>query len=176
MLQAQGIPAWIQIGSIDKAITEMQYSDNAWVMAEVSPGALLALETTNGQVVPRAQAPRYYTGWSFDNPAEYKRFEELKYEHNVRVAIMNKMIEQSQASYADYQAAFNSYEQLTQEFNDKYAGQPPSEAAQNLSDEIKGQLAVARELEGRYNQLLALIAEQQEALEAIVPEMNALTN
>ncbi len=176
MLQAQGIEATIQIGSVDADINNMEDSDHAWVLAEVSPGTFLALETTNGQVVQREDNSRYYGGWSFDNPREYKRFEELKYEHNIRVSFMNGMIEQSKATFAQYQEAFDLYAALSDEFNSKYAGQPASAESQALADEINDQLAIVKELEGSYGRLETLIEEQGQELDNIVPQMNALTS
>jgi hypothetical protein len=174
MLQAQGIDAVIQIGNVEKAVTDMQESSHAWVVAEVAPGEFLALETTNGQAVSRAENPLYYAGWSFDNPQEYKRFEELKYEHNIRVSVYNSMVEETEGAYQEYQAAYNEYQELVGEFNSRYAGQVISDEAQALYDEINARLAVMKEAEGRYNQLQLLMAEQQQELDRIVPQMQSL--
>ncbi|MFC1943564.1 hypothetical protein ACFLWO_03175 [Chloroflexota bacterium] len=176
MLQAQGINAVIRIGNVHEAVLNMEDSSHAWVLAEISPGNYLALETTNGQVVLRKDNPLYYTGWSFDNPREYKRFEEFKYEHNVRVSIINQLIENTEHAYEEYEKAYSSYQELKDEFNSKYSGQPYSEESQDLTDEINDQLAVTKELEGRYNQLSDLIAEQQQDLDKIPPQMQALAH
>ncbi|MFC1991738.1 hypothetical protein ACFLVC_03330 [Chloroflexota bacterium] len=176
MLQAQGISAVIKIGSVDKAILNMEDSGHAWVLAEISPGNYLALETTNGQVVLRAENPLYYGGWSFENPREYKRFEELKYEHNVRVSLMNQWIEYYQDANEEYDRVYSSYQELIDEFNSKYAGQPYSEESQSLTDEMNAQLAVVKELEGRGTQLDILMDEQQQELEKIGTQMQALAH
>lgn len=161
MLQAQGIDAVIQIGDVEKAITEMQDSGHAWVLAEVAPGQELALETTNGNVVQRSENPLYYAGWSFENPAEYKRFEELKYEHNIRVEIYNSLAAEQQEVALEYNAAVDTYNSVVDQYN----------AGGVSIDELNNKKAVMKELEGRYNQLVDLIAEQQQAINAIPPEM-----
>ncbi|MFC2016259.1 hypothetical protein ACFLUF_00940 [Chloroflexota bacterium] len=176
MLEAQGIDALIQIGNVHEAVANMEESSHAWVLAEISPGHYLALETTNGLAVLEKENPLYYRGWSFDNPREYKRFEELKYEHNIRVSIMNKLIDKHQETYGEYQKEYSYYQELVDEFNGKYAGQPFSEESQMLDDEIEAQSAIAKKFEGRYNQLDELIIDQQQELENIVPQMQRLTN
>lgn len=176
MLQAQGIESTIQIGSVDADITNMEDSDHAWVLAEVAPGKFLALETTNGQVVQRENNARYYGGWSFDNPREYKRFEELKYEHNLRVSLYNEMREESQLVYAAYESEFSYLQELMDEFNNKYLGQPYTAEAQALNADISDQLAIVKKLEGNYSRLETLIEEQGLALDNIVPQMQALTS
>ena len=174
MLQAQGIDAVIQIGDVEKAVLNMQDSSHAWVKAEISPGKYLALETTNGHAVPRAENPLYYAGWSFDNPQEYKRFEELKYEYNVRAGILNSMVLEAEGTYQEYEEAFNDYQDLIDEFNSKYAGKVMSEEGQALYEEMNSQMAVFKELEGRYNQLQELMTVQQQELDDIVPQMQSL--
>ena len=174
MLQAQGIDAVIQIGDVEKVVLNMEESSHAWVKAEISPGEYLALETTNGQPVLKTENPLYYAGWSFDNPQEYKRFEELKYEYNVRAGILNSMIVQAEETYREYQKAFNDYQDIVEEFNSKYAGQIMSEEAQALYDEMNSRVAVVKELEGRYNQLQILMTVQQKELDSIVPKMKSL--
>jgi hypothetical protein len=72
MLKAQGINAKINVGNVDKDITDIRDADHAWVLAEISPGSYLALEATGGYSVQKTDNPRYYYGWSYDNPKELK--------------------------------------------------------------------------------------------------------
>lgn len=164
MLQAQGINAVIQIGDVEKAVVNMQDSGHAWVLAEVAPGQELALETTNGKAVKRSENPLYYAGWSFENPQEYKRFEELKYEHNIRVDIYNSLAAAQEQVAKDYNASVDTYNGIVDQYN---AGQASMEELNEKKESMK-------ELEGRYNQLVILIAEQQQAIDAIPPEMTKL--
>ena len=175
MLEAHGIDALIQIGNVKNAVLNMEESNHAWVLAEISPGNYLALETTDGRTVLKKENPLYYGGWSFDNPREYKRFVELKHEHNIRVSIMNQLIDKHQETYGEYEKEHSHYQELVNEFNRKYAGQPFSEESQILDDEIEAQSAIVKKLEGRYNQLEELVVDQQQELENIVPQMQGLT-
>lgn len=81
IVKTKGIEAKIEVGSVDRDITSLREADHAWVLAEISPGEWLALETTAGCVVYPQQNPRYYWGWSFDNP---KKFKEFNYWHLYR--------------------------------------------------------------------------------------------
>ena len=78
MVKTRGIEAKIQVGDVDRDITSLSEANHAWVLAETSPGECLALETTGGRVVYQWENPRYYWGWSFDNP---KKFKEFNYGH-----------------------------------------------------------------------------------------------
>ncbi|GAI88828.1 unnamed protein product, partial [marine sediment metagenome] len=86
MLKAQKIDALINIGNVEMGAENITEADHAWVLAETSPGKYLALETTGGYAV--SDNPLYYKGWSFDNPAEYKRFVELKHEYDFRASLV----------------------------------------------------------------------------------------
>lgn len=80
MLKAQGIDAKINVGNINKDITDIKDADHAWVLAEIAPNSYLALEATGGYSVQKADNPRYYYGWSFDNPKELKdAYDKLKH-------------------------------------------------------------------------------------------------
>ena len=74
MVKTKGLEAKIQVGNIERDITSVSEANHAWVLAETSSGKWLALETTAGQVIYRNQNPRYYSGWSFDNPGAFKKF------------------------------------------------------------------------------------------------------
>ena len=95
MVKTRGINAKIVAGSVEYSIsdfeTELDYFlniDHAWVLAEISPFEWIALETTGGYLVyvedPEyddgsvAMNDLYYTGYFFDNPAEFKKFITLR--------------------------------------------------------------------------------------------------
>ena len=164
MLQAQGISAVIQIGDIEKAIINMQDSSHAWVLARVSSGQDLALETTSGKAVKRTENPLYYTGWSFASPAKYKEFEQLKHEHNIRVEIYNSLAAKQEQIAKEYNAAVDEYNSLVDKYN----------SGQVSIEELNDKKAVMKELEGAYNQLVILLAEQQAKLDEIPPKMQSL--
>ena len=175
MLKAQGINTLIKIGNVKTGAKVITEADHAWVLAETTPGKYLALETTGGYAVWKADNPLYYEGWSFDNPKEYKRYVELREEYNIRVSIINQMTNKSQESYDEYKREFDYYQGLVDEFNKKYAGRRVSSQAQICEDKIETQLAIVKEKEGRCSQLTDLTNEQQQNLENIVSEMRGLT-
>ena len=89
MLKAAGIRSVVAVGDIESPITDIILSKHAWVLAEVTPGQYLALETTGGYPVAAAEHPLYYRGWTFDSPADLKSHNDMIREYNVRVAIRN---------------------------------------------------------------------------------------
>jgi hypothetical protein len=80
MVKTQGINATIEIGNVTQNITTVQESTHAWVLAEVSPGEWIAMETTGGYLVCGTPAtcavnnPLYYKGWNFNNPKELQDY------------------------------------------------------------------------------------------------------
>lgn len=79
MVVTKGIAAKIQVGNVERQITSLHEANHAWVLAETSPGSWLALETTAGRVVGPDENDKYYSGWSFANPKEFKDY--LYYGH-----------------------------------------------------------------------------------------------
>jgi outer membrane murein-binding lipoprotein Lpp len=92
MLKAQGISALIVVGKIDQSISDILQSDHSWVLAEVAPGDYLALETTGGRVVTRAENSLYYRGWTFSRPADMKNYQQLVVKYNEGVSFHNLMV------------------------------------------------------------------------------------
>jgi len=180
MLKAQGIPALIKIGNVETGAENITEADHAWVLAEVSPGHYLALETTAGYAVWEKDNPLYYQGWSFDNPREYKRFVELRQEYNIRATMIEQLASKAQETYEAYEEEYDYYQELLSEYDRRYAGHPVSQVlldeAMAYRDKIDAQLAVAEEKEGRYNALTELTNEQQHELENIAYEMKGLTS
>jgi len=107
MLQAQGIDAMIQIGSLDTTIADINQCNHAWVLAEVSPGEYLALEATGGYVVPKGENELYYKGWSFDNPKDFKRYSELRREYNIMVDVISMTLAEAQEVAKEHDQATN---------------------------------------------------------------------
>lgn len=177
MLKAQEIDALIQIGNVETGAENITEADHAWVLAEVSPGEYLALETTGGYAVWGDSL--YYQGWSFDNPREYKRFVELRQEYNIRVIMIEQLAIKAQETYEAHEKEYDYYQELINEYNRRYEGRSASSLncleAMEFRDEIDVQLASLKEKEGRYNELIELINEQQHELENIVSEMKGLT-
>jgi outer membrane murein-binding lipoprotein Lpp len=103
MLKAQGIDSLIVVGNKDSAVGDILLSNHAWVLAEVAPGEYLALETTGGYTVTESQNSLYYQGWAFGNPGDFKSYNDLVNEHNVRVEIHNDMVAEANAVGEEYE-------------------------------------------------------------------------
>jgi len=171
MLKAQEIDALIQIGNVETGAEDISEVNHAWVLAETSPGHYLALETTGGYAVWRKDAPLYYEGWSFDNPREYKRFEELSYEYNIPVSIIKQLGEALEVSR---NAALEAHAQLLK-LNNEVSGL--SVIDPSLSSKIAELIKKTEEYGeyvGRCDQLNELISQQQQELENIGYEMKGL--
>jgi len=169
MLKAQEIDALIQIGNVKTPAKDITDVDHAWVLAETSPGHYLALETTGGYAV--WDNPLYYKGWSFDNPREYKRFVELRYEYNIRLGIIGQLGEAFEVSRSTGLEAANEYTKLANELSGMSVLDPL------LSSKIAEAVLKAKECGeyiGRCEQLTELINEQTQELENIVSEMRGL--
>jgi len=173
MLKAQGINALIQIRNGDTGAEDITEVDHAWVLAEASPGRYLALETTGGYTVWEKDNPLYYRGWPFDNPREYKRFVELRYEYNIRVGIIKQLEEAFEASR---RAGLEAEAQLIK-LGNEVSGM--SVLDPTLFSKLEGLLLKANEYGkyiGRCDQLNELISQQGRELENIVSEMRGLTD
>lgn len=173
MLKAQGIDALIQIGNVQTRAEDITKANHAWVLAEVSPGYYLALETTGGYAVWRTDNPLYYEGWPFDNPREYKRFVELRYEYNIRVNLIEQLAQTFEVIRRAGLEAANEYNEISNEVNEMSVFDPL------LSSKVTEAVLKAEECGehiGRCDQLTELINEQTQELGNIVSEMRGLTN
>jgi len=173
MLKAQEIDALIQIGNVKTPAKDITDVDHAWVLAEVTLGHYLALETTGGYVVYKDDNELYYKGWAFDNPKEYKRYVELRYEYNIRVGIINQLKEAFEASR---NAGLEAQAQLLK-LSNEVSGLSVLDPL--LSSKIAELIEKAEEYGehvGRCDQLTELINEQMQELENIVSEMRGLTD
>ena len=173
MLKAQRIDALIQIGNVETGAENITEADHAWVLAELSPGQYLALETTAGSLVWREDNPLYYQGWSFDNPREYKRFVELKYEYNIRVKIIEQLAQAFEAAREAGLEATNEYTELGNEIN-KISVLDPLFSSKVAEVVLKAK--ECGEYIGRCNQLNDLIDDELQELENIASEMRGLTD
>jgi gas vesicle protein len=107
MLKAQGISAVIVVGDKDGAISDIIYSDHAWVLAEVGSGEYLALETTGGHSVSKDENPYYYQGWTFSSPYDLNSYNNLVREYNVRVSIRNRINDEANAVAEEHNQSTN---------------------------------------------------------------------
>lgn len=102
MLKAKGINAIVAVGSLNRQVTDIVQCDHAWVLAEVAPNEYLAIETTAGVVVTKAENPNYYRGWYYDNPAKIKDYNFWVKEYNTRISIHNDLVAADEEAVALY--------------------------------------------------------------------------
>jgi len=160
MLKTHEIDAVIAVGNKDTAISDIVQCNHAWVLAEVSPGENLALETTGGFVVPKSENELYYKGWSFATPSDFKKYNRLFEEYNVRVDIRNKLASEINAAAEEYNAAVD-------EWNEKYAGDSSSTGAQVHNARME-------EIEKKQDLLTEITREQEAEMNGIMFEINGL--
>jgi len=110
MVLTKGINAKIQIGNIERRIKSMLDANHAWVMAEVSPGKWLALETTGGYVVHLSKNDKYYYGHSFANPKDFNEYEKLGREYIAALSKERNAVE----NYNEMRDQYNGANGLTQ--------------------------------------------------------------
>lgn len=110
MVRTKGIEARIQVGNVKNDINSMAGANHAWVMAEVTPGKWLALETTGGYVVNQNKNARYYSGHSFSNPKEFRDYQTLIHQFNDAVQKQRNAAEDYNQMVSQYKAA-NGYDQ-----------------------------------------------------------------
>jgi len=96
ILFTKGVKALIVVGNLDEDIKHVYQANHAWVLAEISPGALLALDPQSG-VHFVDDKPRYYVGHGFTDPAGVK-------EHNPLL----KELKRAQEKYNDAAEKYNS--------------------------------------------------------------------
>jgi outer membrane murein-binding lipoprotein Lpp len=171
MLKAQGINAIVKTGNVKTEAKDITDADHAWVLAETSPGKYLALETTGGYAVWGEDNLLYYRGWSFDNPREYKRFVELKYEYNIRVRLIEQAGRDLESARQKGLDAANQLSLIAKELEALSILDPLWSF--KLGEAIP-KIEEMGEYIGRMKQLNELTSQQKQELENIVSEMRGL--
>jgi outer membrane murein-binding lipoprotein Lpp len=110
ILKAEGISSILAIGSIDNSITDIIDSDHAWVLAQMPDGSYLALETTGGYTVTRAENPKYYKGWAFTSPDKVADYHVYVDEYNEAVNIGRMLSTEDTVILNAYNASANQAE------------------------------------------------------------------
>jgi hypothetical protein len=105
MIETKGIKARVRIGNVDNKIKSMLDANHAWVMAEVSPGKWLALETTGGYAVRFNKNDKYYYGHSFSNPKDFKEYSILERQYNTALSKRRDAVEEYNQMVSQYNSA-----------------------------------------------------------------------
>jgi hypothetical protein len=114
IVRTKGFNAKIQAGNLDKDIDSIADANHAWVLAEVSPGTWVALETTAGEIVYREDNPRYYFGHTFADSGAVKEYQALAREYNTVLVKYNAAVDEYNRLLERYKNA-NSYTQASME-------------------------------------------------------------
>lgn len=125
LVKTKGINAKICAGNIEKNISNYKTREyfneinHAWVIAETSPFRYVALEPTGGYLVwgenrsadeESVENGLYYEGFCFDNPAEFKRFIELREDYLIVCGEADQMIEYWNENYAGEYLTYKIFE------------------------------------------------------------------
>ncbi|MDY6896004.1 MAG: hypothetical protein SVO01_11400 [Thermotogota bacterium] len=175
MVETQGINAEIAIGNVDNPNADWPEYNHAWVLAEASPNTWLALETTGGYVT---YDEKYYIGYFFESPKEFKGYLELMKEYNEQIDRINELQVEYSDTYDEWVRETNYYEDLVNEFNRRYVGRSlsPEEYHESLDfqSKIYTQYAVVERVSGRADQLVDTINEENKRLTEITNELKGL--
>jgi len=104
MLKTKGINSKLVLGNVDHfGPLSLDDVNHVWLIAEISPEEWLAIETTGGFIVYSDDNDRYYNGYFFSNPKNYRDFLDLYNDYNYQ--------------YADYENERQYYNQLVEIYN-----------------------------------------------------------
>jgi hypothetical protein len=176
MVETQGINAEIAVGNVDNPNADWKEYNHAWVLAEVSPDTWLALEATGGYVT---YDKKYYSGYFFTNPKEFKRYLELMKEYNAQIDRINGLQIEYSDTYNEWVREVNYYNVLSNEYNNNCAGTrslTPVEYQDclNLLGRVNAQRVVVERISGRADQLVYTINEENQRLTEIINALNEL--
>jgi hypothetical protein len=140
-------------------------------MAEVSSDAWLALEPTTGATVRGDRNTNYYRGLFFDTPREFKEYVDLR-KRRRELSLTTKDLDVDLKDVRKtYEEELERHNDLTNEYNKKYADKRLSKSrfkkSMEFRDRINEQALVVKELEGRGRQLAGIINGNVEELNDI---------
>lgn len=172
MVETEGINAQITVGNVDNPDADWTENNHAWVLVEVSPDTWLALETTGGYVT---YDEKYYSGYFFKNPREFKEYLELKKEYNAQIDRINQLLAEVSDTYDELVKETDYCQELENEYNRRYAGRllSPAEYQNSLSlqSRIYAQGIVLTRVTCKAEQLVYTIDEENKRLTEITNEL-----
>ena len=175
MVETRGINAKIVVGNVDDPNADWTEYNHAWVLAEVSPGTWLALETTGGYVT---YEDSYYTGYFFENPREFKKYLELMKEYNAQIDRINGLQMEYSDTYDEWLKEYNYYKALANDYNSNCAGttSDPSKVQEciNKYAKLNQQNVVLSRINGELEQIADTINEENKRLTEITNELSEL--
>jgi TPR repeat protein len=102
MVVSKHIPARIAAGDVHNDIASIAQANHAWVLAEISDGEWLALETTAGFAIRPDENKRYFFACRFEGAKEFRDFEALEQSYRDTVA-------RGRAAATNFNDAVNTY-------------------------------------------------------------------
>lgn len=176
MVETEGINAEIMIGDPENPrLTDLSKVTHAWVLAEVSPGKWVALETTGGFI---SYDDGYYRGWSFESPREMRTYLSLIKQLNTQLKVVERATNDYNQKVSEYNSAVNRYNELSNQYS-RYAGRTSSnpyeiQAAMDLYSQINAQGMIVSQRVGELNQATNNLNNANRDLEDIYFQMNNL--
>jgi hypothetical protein len=102
MVYARGYNAKIVVGNVKEDITSLHEANHAWVLAELSEGNWIALETTAGILVRADQNKRYFFGCRFATAKDFRDFQFLQNEYNDAVTKRHSLVDTYNTMVTNY--------------------------------------------------------------------------
>lgn len=178
MLKTRGINAKIQIGNVDKDDATLFESNHAWVLAEITADKWLALETTGGYLVYSKDNPRYYKGWNFYTPKQFKEYLQLLTEYNDKSSKYNEAITRYNEVLPRYKEAASRYEDAVARYNQLVSqyNQAGILTKYKLSEGVKTQAAIVETQTAAFEAQAAIVKTQAAIVEQRTNDLNEVTS
>ncbi|MGD1004920.1 MAG: hypothetical protein ABR887_05800 [Methanoregulaceae archaeon] len=174
ILKTKGINSKIEVGNVNKDISNISEADHAWILAEVASNSWLALETTGGYAVQ--DNSRYYKGWGFITPKQFKSYLTLETNYNDEVVKINNLKDEYNQKVALYNSQRANYQQMVNYYNSNYVGKPITQDGQNYKKSMDAEAIQVGILLGEVNQLSSALSTENRNLSDILAQMNALVS
>ena len=178
IVDTQGIPALLVAGNIENPETDRKNYNHAWVIAEVSPGQWIALETTAGNLVTRMANPNYFKGIFFKNPKDMKTYLDYTKEYNNELERLAALQQQYTTKLAEYNAELDNYNSLVSDYNTNYANRQLLPAAYQASVTLKNNIAVAtaslEQKKSGLDQISSAYTSEKEIMTSVTSQLDAL--
>jgi len=171
MVETKGINARIAVGNVQNPQADWNQFNHAWVMAEVASDSWLALETTGGVVVRSDANKKYYRGFFFNTPKEFKEYVDLR-KRRYDLSLRTKELEKELTNVRrEYEQELRKHNSLIDEYNRTYADKRLSKSRFKKSTELRNRLneqaMVVKKYEGRGQQLVGIINGNLEEVKEI---------
>lgn len=180
IVDTQKIPALLVAGNIEDPAADRKKYNHAWVIAELSPGQWIALETTAGTLVTRSANPNYYTGIFFKNPRDMKTYLDYTKEYNNELERLAAIQQQYTSKLAEYNAELGNYNSLVSDYNTNYANRQLLPADYQASLALKNKIATAAStlelIKSGLEQISSAYTTEKEIMASVTSQLDALAS